>query len=140
MSSPQTLTLASFTELASINGAYSLGFAFLYGMSVWVSFFAGVIAYRALPRQQFGALQHRVFPVYFNLTILFSGGLLGLWTYTHPDVLAYATNPLVPDVAQAYTLLTIVILQSINSLVIGPLTSKTMFKRHRQEKEEGKAY
>lgn len=75
-------------------------------------------------RQQFGALQHRTFPIYFSISIALASGLLGLWTYSHPNVLEHATNPQVADVAQAYTLGAIVLSQLANSLIIGPMTSK----------------
>ncbi|KAI0067948.1 hypothetical protein BV25DRAFT_1794158 [Artomyces pyxidatus] len=140
MSQPQSLTVGSLLQLFSLNGAYNIGFSFLFGMSLWVTFFGGVIAYRALPRQQFGTLQHRTFPIYFNLSIAGSAGLLAAWTYTHPAVLAHAARPAVADVAQAYALASVLVLQALNSLVIGPVTSKTMFLRHKLEKEEGKAY
>lgn len=77
-----------------------------------------------IARQQFGALQHRTFPWYFNISILLSGGLLLLWTSGHPDVLSNITNPKLADVAQAYTLGTVVVSQLANQAVIGPMTSK----------------
>ncbi|KAF8922246.1 hypothetical protein CPB85DRAFT_1266581 [Mucidula mucida] len=140
MADVELLTFASFSKLVSLNGLYVTGFAWLYGMSVWVSFFGGVIAYKALPRQQFGLLQHKTFPVYFVMSILLSSVLLGLWTKSHPNVVAYIANPVVADVAQAYVLASVSVVQGLNHFVIGPLTSKTMFERHRQEKTEGKAY
>lgn len=72
----------------------------------------------------FGNLQHRTFPIYFNTMLGLSGGLLAAWTYKHPDVLAYATKPLVPDVFQAYTLTTVILACVANSFVLGPMTSK----------------
>uniref|UniRef100_A0A0W0FAI0 TMEM205-like domain-containing protein n=1 Tax=Moniliophthora roreri TaxID=221103 RepID=A0A0W0FAI0_MONRR len=117
-----------------------IGYGWIFGTSLWVTFFGGVIAYRALPRQQFGALQHRVFPIYFFQSILIGSGLLVLWISSHPDVITHIQRPLVADVAQAYTLASVILAQSINYFVIGPMTSKTMFQRHKLEKEEGKAY
>ncbi|THH17402.1 hypothetical protein EW146_g3397 [Bondarzewia mesenterica] len=140
MSELHVLTFRDLSKLFSPNGAYYLGYSFLFGMSLWVTFFGGVIAFRALPRHQFGALQHRTFPVYFNLAIAISAALLGVWTYSHPAVVNNLGRPHIADVAQAYTLATILVMQALNSFVIGPITSKTMFERHRQEKEEGKAY
>ncbi|KIY67445.1 hypothetical protein CYLTODRAFT_437037 [Cylindrobasidium torrendii FP15055 ss-10] len=136
----ELLSFSTLKETFSLDGAYSVGYAFLYGMSIWVSFFGGVIAYKSLPRQQFGALQHRTFPVYFFNSIVISGGLLALWTRSHPHVLNHLANPLVADVAQAYILAFVSLAQAGNYFVIGPMTSKCMFKRHQQEKKEGKAY
>jgi len=95
---------------------------------------------KTLPRHQFGALQHRTFPVYFTISIFLASGLLGLWTYSHPAVLAHYWNPQVGDVAQAYALATVIVCQAVNHFVVGPMTSRVMFQRHKQEKEEGKRY
>jgi len=117
-----------------------LGYGWAFGMSVWVTFFGGIIAYKTLPRQQFGNLQHKTFPIYFLTTIGLSAGLLSLWTSAHPEVLSNLTRPSVASVAQAYALAAAGLNQSFNYFVVGPLTSKTMFQRQKLEKEEGKAY
>jgi len=140
MAKPEVISIASLSGLISPKSVYILGYSWLFGMSLWVSFFAGVIAYKALPRQQFGALQHRIFPVYFTCSVALSSILLGLWTYSHPDVIPNLAAPWVADVTQAYTLAGILLAQASNQFVIGPLTSKTMFKRYQQEKDEGKTY
>ncbi|KLO20462.1 hypothetical protein SCHPADRAFT_897741 [Schizopora paradoxa] len=140
MADVQVLTIASLLKLFNLKGLYMFSYSWLLGMSFWVTFFGGVIAYRALPRQQFGALQHRTFPVYFVISISLSSGLLAAWTLAHPDIMTNYTSFRNPDVAQAYVLGTIAILQGFNQFWVGPLTSKTMFQRHKLEKEEGKAY
>ena len=96
--------------------------------------------------------------MYFNFTIALAGGLLVLWHYGHPAVLQNITSPEIAEVAQVYILAAVVAAQGVNQAVIGPLTSKcvvrylacsaaishfdfrTMFKRHKLEKEEGKSY
>ncbi|KAG1885662.1 hypothetical protein F4604DRAFT_1878310 [Suillus subluteus] len=133
MAHVEVLSLTSLLGTLSPKGVYILGFGWLYGMSVWVSFFGGIIALRALPRHQFGALQHKTFPIYFSSSIGLSSAF-----------------PLRADVAQAYVLGTVIALQSCNQLVVGPMTSRqvecsytnvsTMFQRHKLEKEEGKDY
>ncbi|OCH96698.1 hypothetical protein OBBRIDRAFT_717957 [Obba rivulosa] len=140
MSQPSTLSLQTLLGLFNPQGLYLIGYSWLFGMTLWVTFIGGTIAFKSLPRQQFGALQHRTFPIYFTISIALSAGLLGLWTYSHPAVLTHYLEPQVADVAQAYALAAVLISQLANQAVIGPLTSKTMFQRHRQEKEEGKAY
>ncbi|KAG5728565.1 Transmembrane protein 205 [Termitomyces sp. T112] len=141
MTKVETLTLTSLWTLAtSPNSLYLLGYAWLFGMSLWVTFFGGVIAFRTLPRQMFGNLQHKTFPIYFVISIVLSSALLTLWTLSHPNVVAHITRPYVADVAQAYALATVLLGQGFNYFVIGPLTSKTMFQRHKLEKDEGKAY
>lgn len=140
MAKVQVLTLTSLLNLVNLDGLYLVGYAWLFGMSLWITFFGGVIAYKSLPRHQFGALQHKTFPVYFVLSMLLSSGLLAIWTLKHPDVLVHLTRPNVADVAQFYALATVLSSQSFNYLVVGPLTSKTMFQRQKLEKEEGKVY
>lgn len=88
----------------------------------------------------FGALQHRTFPIFFMLSEVMSAVLLVLWTLGHPEVILSWSNPLQEDVAQAWALAIVLLTQGLNDWVIGPLTSKTMFQRHKLEKTEGKSY
>jgi hypothetical protein len=140
MTKVESLTLSSVIGLLSLKGLYLVAYAWLFGMSFWISFFGGFIAYKTLPKQQFGNLQHKTFPVYFFISLILTSGLLAYWTFTHPNVLTHITDPSVADVTQAYTLASVFAAQGLNYWVIGPMTSKTMFKRHKLEKEEGKAY
>ncbi|KAJ3864149.1 hypothetical protein EV359DRAFT_73211 [Lentinula novae-zelandiae] len=140
MSKVEEITISSFLSLFSSNGLYMILYSWLFGMSLWITFFGGIIAFKALPRQQFGNLQHKTFPIYFVISLTLVSGLLLLWTSAHPDVMTYWNRPLVADVCQVYILISVLISQGINHSVIGPLTSRTMFERHRLEKEEGKAY
>ncbi|KAG1801371.1 uncharacterized protein HD556DRAFT_870962 [Suillus plorans] len=140
MAHVEVVSPASLLGTVSLKGIYILGYGWLYGMSVWVSFFGGIIAFRTLPRHQFGALQHKTFPIYFSSSIRLSLALLGLWAYAHSELLANITSPLRADVAQTYVLGSVIALQSCNQFVVGPMTSRTMFQRHKLEKEEGKNY
>jgi len=140
MAKAQVLTIASLIKLVNLDGLYLLGYAWLFGTSVWISFFGGVIAFKNLPRHQFGALQHKTFPVYFVQSIILSASLLGTWVFRHPDVITHLARPNVADVAQAYALAAVLFSQGFNYFVVGPLTSKTMFQRQKLEKEEGKTY
>jgi len=140
MARVEYLSFESVFGLVNTNGLYLVGYGWLFGMSIWISFFGGFIAFKALPRQQFGALQHKIFPVYFVQSMLLSGALLTKWIYSHPDVVTHITRPYVADVAQAYALATVLVSQGVNYFVIGPLTSKTMFQRQKLEKEEGVQY
>jgi len=140
MAKVEMITFATLTNLTSFNGLYLIGYAWLFGMSIWITFFGGVIAYKTLPRQHFSVLQHKTFPIYFVLSIFLSSSLLAIWIHKHPDVLVYLARPNVGDVAQVYALGTVLFSQALNYFVIGPLTSKTMFQRQRLEKEEGKLY
>ncbi|KAK7064541.1 DUF4149 domain-containing protein [Favolaschia claudopus] len=138
--SVQRLSISSLLGVFNLGGLYLVAYGFLFGMSVWISFFGGVIAYKTLPRAQFSALQHKTFPIYFVLSLGLGSTLLGLWTLNHPAVQTHYADPLVADVAQAYVLVFVLLMQGVNYFVVGPLTSKTMFERMKLEKEEGKSY
>ncbi|KAJ6627296.1 hypothetical protein B0H10DRAFT_1996437 [Mycena sp. CBHHK59/15] len=132
--------MSEVEKLSILLGLYVVAYGWLFGMSLWISFFGGVIAYKTLPRPQFGALQHKTFPIYFVISIGLGSTLLALWTMDHPSVLTHYANPLVADVAQAYALAFVVLSQASNYFIVGPLTSKTMFERMKLEKDEGKSY
>lgn len=58
--------------------AHLLGFATAYGTCVWVTFASNHVLASAMPRQQFGIVQSRIYPVYFRfLAIAVSVGLAG---------------------------------------------------------------
>lgn len=73
----------------------------------------------------FGTLQHKTFPIYFNINIAAATVLLGIWTVSH-SVLDNLTKPYFADVAQAYTLATVILFQGTNTGVVGPMTSRYM--------------
>ncbi|TFK30397.1 hypothetical protein FA15DRAFT_662353 [Coprinopsis marcescibilis] len=140
MSSTKLLTLNSLYELINLDGLYTVGYGWLFGMSLWITFFGGIIAFRALPRHQFGALQHKTFPVYFVQSIALSAGLIAIWVSKHPNVLSSLHQPRLAEVAVVYSLGVVLISQALNFIVVGPMTSKIMFKRQKLEKEEGVQY
>lgn len=76
----------------------------------------------------FGTLQHKTFPIYFNISIAAATFLLGTWTVSH-SVLDNLTKPYFADVAQAYTLATVILFQGTNTGVVGPMTSRYMTHR-----------
>ncbi|MBA0783361.1 hypothetical protein Gotri_001089 [Gossypium trilobum] len=57
----------SMEALNTIMGiANLLGLATTYGMSVWVTFISSYILAGQLPRQQFGMVQSKIYPVCFR--------------------------------------------------------------------------
>jgi hypothetical protein len=50
-----------------------LSYASVTGMTLWHSFIGGPVAFKVLPRQEFGLLQSRLFPVYFSLQTILNG-------------------------------------------------------------------
>lgn len=62
--------------LESVNSRtpfHILSYASLTGMTLWHSYIVGPIAFQALPRQQFGLLQSKLFPVYFSIQSALNG-------------------------------------------------------------------
>lgn len=146
----QTLSIATFFSLFNFNGLYLIAYGWLFGMSLWISFFGGKLRISCLfhvseqrkalshskhsrgwsarlflaqkfnvePRAQFGALQHKTFPIYFVLSMGLGATLLGLWTINHPAVATHYASPLVADVAQAYTLAFVILAQGSNYFVV----------------------
>lgn len=78
----------------------------------------------ALARQQFGALQQRIFPTYFKLNAIVSSGLLFAWIRNHSAVTTLLAHPTVPDVSQAYALGVVAIAHALNIVWFGPATSR----------------
>ncbi|KAK9322053.1 hypothetical protein V1517DRAFT_324489 [Lipomyces orientalis] len=105
--------------------AYSI----LFGSTVYQSFFVGITAFRALPRQHFSALQVKIFPPYFAMQTAIPGFLL----LTAPFSI---TN----DKLSLSSLLITAVTGLANLAYIGPLTVKIMNRRKAQEAKEGKKY
>ncbi|KAJ0085075.1 hypothetical protein Patl1_07382 [Pistacia atlantica] len=108
-----------------------LGFAIAYGMCVWVSFVSSYVLAEALPRQQFGMVQSKIYPVYFrgmacsivlallgHMPRLFAGGKV--------------------EIFQGFNLLASILMVFVNSMYMEPRATKVMFERMKAEKEEGR--
>jgi len=127
-------------SLFSADGAYLLAFSMLFGMNVWNNFIAGFIAVKTLPRQQFGMLQAKQFPWFFGISTGLSGFLMSRWILDHPDVVSNFTQIWNVDVLQAFTLVVISTMYTLNMFFISPATTRVMFKRHRLERGEKKSH
>ncbi|KAK9899493.1 hypothetical protein P389DRAFT_191814 [Cystobasidium minutum MCA 4210] len=116
----------------------------LLGSCLWGSFISGVIAYKTLPRQQFGNLQSKLFPAYFTINSYLSSIMVANWLYFHPNTLSSMLKldrTRSGDVFNGWVLVAGALGTSLtNLLVVTPWTSKLMFQRHRLEKQEGKSY
>ncbi|KAH9968759.1 hypothetical protein BC827DRAFT_1165418 [Russula dissimulans] len=132
------LTLGTLFGLFNIKGLYTLGFSFIFGMSIWVAFIGGVITRNVLTREQFTPLQKRIFSMYFTLSTLISTGLLLAWIRNHDNVITHITQPTVPEVSQTYALVVVAVSHALNTVWLGPATSKLSAARVKLEKEEGR--
>ncbi|KAE9593512.1 hypothetical protein Lalb_Chr19g0140481 [Lupinus albus] len=93
-----------------------LGFATAYGMNVWVTFISSYVLSRAMPRQSFGMVQSKIYPLYFRAMAYCIGiALLG-------HVLSHTKG--MPHIFQAYNLLASLFTVFINSLYLEPRATK----------------
>uniref|UniRef100_A0A0C9S5J4 TSA: Wollemia nobilis Ref_Wollemi_Transcript_18999_2255 transcribed RNA sequence n=1 Tax=Wollemia nobilis TaxID=56998 RepID=A0A0C9S5J4_9CONI len=112
---------------------HMLAFSTIYGSSVWVNFLAGHVLASAIPRQQFGFIQSKIYPVYFKTmacglsTCLLSHGGIHPWKWTGKI-----------SRWQEYNLFFSLLLTLVNLFFLEPLATKAMFEKLRIEKEEGR--
>uniref|UniRef100_A0A0D9W545 TMEM205-like domain-containing protein n=1 Tax=Leersia perrieri TaxID=77586 RepID=A0A0D9W545_9ORYZ len=108
-----------------------LGFAAAYGASLWVTFVSSHVLAAALPRQQLGMVQSKLFPVYFR-AVAYG---VGLALAAH--LLGRERSSLAAR-AQSVNLLAALGLVLANMLLLEPKATKVMFERMKVEKEEGR--
>jgi len=107
-------------------------FAFGLGMNLWVTFIAGIVMFKTLPRHMFGNVQARLFPCFFAATgvsfmaQLFSFSPVGSWNILDSE-----------DDCMILTLVMGFMCSFINGWHVGPKSTVIMFKCHVFEKEEG---
>lgn len=94
-----------------------LGFATAYGASVWVTFVSGNVLATALPRQQFGLVQSKLYPVYFRL-VAYSTALTLVAHFFGRD------RRILAERVQGYNLLGALVLVLINMFFLEPKATK----------------
>ncbi|KAH8701290.1 hypothetical protein GQ44DRAFT_632099 [Phaeosphaeriaceae sp. PMI808] len=133
-------SLSSFKSPATY---HLLSYGTLIGSTLFQSFIGGVVAFRALPRPQFSALQKNIFPAYFTLQTLTP---LAMWI-TYPRSLISALTSTTNHVADsetandklnAYLISTMLATALLNLAYVGPQTTKVMGLRKHQETRDGK--
>jgi hypothetical protein len=108
-----------------------LGFSMAYGACVWVTFVSSHVLAAALPRQQLGVVQSKLYPVYFRAMAY----CIGLALAAH--VLGRERGSFAAR-AQSFNLLSALGLVLANMLLLEPKATKVMFERMKVEKEEGR--
>ncbi|XP_076903536.1 uncharacterized protein LOC143558613 [Bidens hawaiensis] len=112
---------------------HMLGFSTAYGMSVWVTFISSYILGRCLPKQQFGIVQGRIYPVYFKaMAYCISAALLAHLASEKKDSLSGVIG------LQGLSLLSSLLMVLTNLFVFDPRATKTMYERMKIEGEEGR--
>ncbi|KAK9818317.1 hypothetical protein WJX72_010499 [[Myrmecia] bisecta] len=103
-----------------------LALALFVGVGDWVNFVQGIVSFRTLPKTQFGLLQSRLLPYFFQvLTLSLAAGLV--------------TATKVGSVGLVHVLSVALVLTLANLLFLEPYTTAIMFQRHRLEKEAASA-
>ncbi|XP_031503915.1 uncharacterized protein LOC116266741 [Nymphaea colorata] len=112
---------------------HSLAFSVVYGTCFWVTFVSSHVLARALPRQQLGVVQSKLYPVYFR-TMTYS---IGICLITHYLSRRWSSASRA-DKLQAFNLLASLGFVLVNMLCIEPRATKVMYDRLKLEKEEGR--
>jgi len=109
-----------------------LSFASFFGCTMWVTFVAGLVMFRNMPRHAFGRLQAKLFPRYFQFSIIMVGMCICL------DLMTTKTNTLLKlSKPQQMNLYFIFLTLLVNLLIIEPKTTAIMFERHIVERRLG---
>ncbi|NXP08932.1 TM205 protein, partial [Thinocorus orbignyianus] len=103
-----------------------------WGMQIWVTFVAGFVMIRRLPRHTFGFIQGELFPYYFHISSTCAFLNLTLFAVYHPsDLLSNEQT------TQIIIFFVCVAASVLNSQWFGPATSKIMVDLHRVERSHG---
>ncbi|KAL2538903.1 Late embryogenesis abundant protein (LEA) family protein [Forsythia ovata] len=98
-----------------------LGLATAYGMCMWVTFVSSYVLAGALPRQQFGMVQSKIYPVYFKAMAYSVGlSLLGLVLSQPRKRLSSMRR----EIFQGFNLLAPLLMILVNFLYLEPRSSK----------------
>ncbi|KAK7203050.1 hypothetical protein BZA70DRAFT_283740 [Myxozyma melibiosi] len=120
---------SALSTLATGAPYHVFAYSILFGSTVYQSFFVGITAFRALPRQHFAALQRKIFPPYFAMQAII------------PAFLALtAPFPILDDKKSLTILAFTAVTALVNLISVGPQTVKLMNERKAQETKEGKKY
>ncbi|GAV84578.1 DUF4149 domain-containing protein [Cephalotus follicularis] len=111
-----------------------LGFSTAYGMCLWVTFISSHVLAGALPRQQFGVVQSKIYPAYFRAMACSIGmALLGHSLEHRRKMFAIEA-----ELFQGYILMASILMVLANMLYLEPRATKVMFEKMKIEKEEGR--
>ena len=136
-----------FSAVSNPNGSsnhrivlvHLLAFSSWFGCSVWVSFVAGIVMFTTLPRHVFGRLQSKLFPAYFQFSVVTiivaiatSGAVVTSSSRDDETGTSAANNNNIP-----YSLIVILACTLLNLLYFEPATTKVMYQRHAVEKRLG---
>ncbi|KAM4747680.1 transmembrane protein 205 isoform 2-T4 [Rhinophrynus dorsalis] len=103
-----------------------------WGMQFWMTFIAGFVLIRGVPRHTFGLVQSKLFPYYGHVVLGCSFVNLAVFAAYHPrDLLSFSES------VQIGLFFLSLILSALNARWFSPETSKSMFKMQAIEREHG---
>ncbi|NXO61695.1 TM205 protein, partial [Phainopepla nitens] len=103
-----------------------------WGMQVWVTFVAGFVMSRHLPRHTFGSIQRELFPYYFHISSTCAFLNLTLFAMSHPS------ERLGEEHATQITVFLVCIAASVlNTQWFGQVTSDTVAELQLVERSQG---
>ncbi|PSC74334.1 Transmembrane 205 [Micractinium conductrix] len=117
----------AYLPTAGIAFVHLLAYGSWLGAIVWTTFIAGIVMFKNLPRQMFGRVQSKLFPLYFGLSAAASTIQLGVLAF------AAANAP-----QKQFVLLGIGLASSLlNLLIVEPQCTRVMFQRYDLENASG---
>ncbi|EEA20655.1 hypothetical protein TMatcc_000649 [Talaromyces marneffei ATCC 18224] len=118
-----------------------LSYGTLLGAQIYQSFIGGTVAFKALPRPQFSALQNKLFPIYFSLQSALPLAL----ALTFPGKFGTSDLSSISGVfadenryAVLLPLTIISVVGLVNMFYLTPLVGKVIKERFQQESIDGK--
>ncbi|NXD21011.1 TM205 protein, partial [Spelaeornis formosus] len=103
-----------------------------WGMQVWVTFVAGFVMSRHLPRHTFGSIQRELFPYYFHISSTCAFLNLTLFAMSHPS------ERLVEEhTTQILIFLVCIAASVLNTQCFGQVTSEIVADLQRVERSHG---
>lgn len=105
-----------------------LAYAVTFGSAVWMTFISGRILSRTIPREQFRAVQTKMFPYFLKFMVAGESALAVLSSLTSTSSIKW---PLLG-------FLFLIAATAFNAFVLEPKTTKIYLERLRLEKEEGR--
>ncbi|XP_056426365.1 transmembrane protein 205 isoform X2 [Hyla sarda] len=111
---------------------YLLVLSASWGMQCWVTFVAGFVMIRGVPRHMFGLVQSKLFPFYGHIVLCASFVNLAVFAAYHPRELLSTSESV--QIALFFMSL---VLSALNARWFSPATTKAMFKMQEIEREHG---
>lgn len=140
--SQQVAKMSSLSSISDYRAYHILSYGTFLGATFFQSFVSGIVAFRTLPRVQFGRLQSATVPVFFSIQTILP--LVMALTYPGNKLAQVAGESLransgisgVLAEENRYTVLLpialLLVTSAANLFILGPATTKTMKERHHQ--------